>query len=73
MEYLFVSYKNIKYKNDRTVLVDGEVLGKANQTLLLERGHHSVTLDGPQDYQPPRWEGVIENTNPLEPFQLAFK
>lgn len=68
MEYVFVSFKE-----DRTVLADGEILGQTNQTLLIIRGHHSFTLDGPADFHPPVVDAVIQRTTSINPYKVEFK
>ena len=67
MEYVFVSFKE-----DRTVLADGKKLGQTNHTLLIENGHHSFTLGGPQNYQPEKVDAVIQNTTSLSPYKVEF-
>ena len=68
MEYVFVSFKE-----DRTVLADGEILGQTNKTLLIVRGHHSFTLNGPADFQPPVIDAVIQRTTSINPYKVEFK
>jgi hypothetical protein len=68
MEYVFVSFKE-----DRSVRADGEILGQTNQTLLIVRGHHSFTLEGPADFQPPMVDAVIQRTTSIHPYIIEFK
>jgi hypothetical protein len=62
MEYVVVSYSG-----DRNVRVDGQVAGKVNDTLMVERGHHIFDLGNPQDYQPPAVEKNVQNTTTVTP------
>lgn len=67
MEYVFV-----KFKEDRTVLADGQKLGQTNQTLLIIKGHHCFTLEGLQNYHPVKVDAVIEHTTSLSPYKIEF-
>ena len=67
MEYVFISFKE-----DRTVLADGAILGQTNQTLLIIRGHHCFTLAGLQNYHPARVDVVIQQTTSLSPCKVEF-
>jgi hypothetical protein len=67
MEYVVVTYPG-----DRKVLVDGKVAGRTNVTLMVETGHHIFALEGPQDYQPPTVEKVVENTTSDGPLPIGF-
>ncbi len=67
MEFVFVSYKE-----DRTVLADGTILGQTNQTLPIIRGHHSFTLAGLQNYQPVKVDAIIQRTTSLSPCKVEF-
>ena len=62
MEYVVVSYPD-----DRDVVVDGQVAGKTNNTLMIEAGHHVFELGEPQDYEPLSVERAVENTTSLSP------
>jgi hypothetical protein len=67
MEYVFVSFKE-----DRTVLANGQKLGQTNQTLLIIKGHHSFTLAGKQNYHPAKVDAVIQQTTSLSPYKIEF-
>lgn len=62
MEYVVVSYPAV-----RNVRIDGQVAGKTNDTLRVERGHHVFDLGDPQDYQPAAVERNVQNTTSVSP------
>lgn len=65
MEYVVVSYAT-----GRNVRIDGQVPGKTNETLMVERGHHIFDLESPQDYQPPSVEKNVQDTTPVTPLVI---
>jgi len=67
MEFVYVSFRE-----DRTVIVDGNDLGQTNQTLNIEAGHHQFKLSDPQNYQPSNIEADIQDTTSLNPFIVTF-
>ncbi len=62
MEYVVVSYST-----NRNVRIDGQVAGKTNDTLMVEKGHHIFDLNDPQDYQPPSVEKNVQDTTTVTP------
>ena len=62
MEYVVVSYSV-----ERTVRIDGQEAGFTNDTLMVEKGHHSFDLGDPQNYQPASVEKVVEDTTSISP------
>ncbi len=65
MEYVVVSYPTA-----RDVRIDGQIAGKTNDTLRVERGHHTFDLGDPQDYQPASIEKSIRNTTSIKPMRI---
>jgi len=66
MEFVVVTY----YSN-RNVRLDGQLAGKTNDTLMVERGHHRFDLGDPQDYQPPSVEKDVQDTTTVTPLIIA--
>lgn len=62
MEYVVVSYPA-----GRNVRLDGQVAGKTNDTLMVERGHHRFDLGDPHDYQPPSVQKNVQDTTSVTP------
>lgn len=67
MEYVIV-----KYPEARDVFVDDQQVGKTNQTLELETGHHTFSLGEPVDYTPPVQTVAVTGTNPIIPMEIEF-
>jgi hypothetical protein len=63
MEYVVISYATT-----RNVRIDGQLAGKTNDTLMVERGHHVFDLGEPEDYQPKRVEKNVPRTTVVMPF-----
>ena len=69
MEYVVVTYPTA-----RDVRIDGQIAGKTNETLRVERGHHSFDLGDPQDYQPLSVEMNVRDTTAIKPMHIkAFR
>lgn len=62
MEYVVVSYPT-----NRNVRIDGQIAGKTNDTLMVDRGHHSFDLGDPQNYQPAAVEKNVQDTTSVSP------
>lgn len=62
MEYVVVSYPS-----DRSVRIDGQVAGRTNATLMVEKGHHVFDLGDPKDYKPPSVEKNVQETTTVTP------
>ena len=65
MEYVVVSYPTA-----RDVLIDGQIAGKTNKTLRVERGHHAFDLGDPLDYQPASVEKSVRNTTAIRTMHI---
>jgi len=65
MEYVVVSYPTA-----RDVRIDGQIAGKTNRSLRVERGHHTFDLGDPQDYQPLSVEKSVRNTTSIKPMRI---
>jgi len=63
----------VSYRSERNVLIDGQLAGKTNDTLTVERGHHIFSLEGPQDYQPLSVERTVRRTTALNPMIIEFR
>jgi hypothetical protein len=66
MEYVVVRYPKV-----RDVRIDGQVAGKTNDTLIVEKGHHVFDLGEPLDYMPPSVEKNVQDTAPEAPLIVA--
>lgn len=67
MEYVIV-----RYPEERDVFVDDQQVGKTNQTLDIETGHHTFSLGGPADYTPVDQTVAVSGTNPIIPLEIEF-
>jgi hypothetical protein len=56
----------------RPVVVNGVPRGYTNQTIMVPRGAHKVTLGEPTDYRPAFRRAVVRNTTPAAPHFLMF-
>ena len=65
-----MEYVKVSYPTDRNVRIDGQVAGITNDTLMVERGHHSFDLGEPQDYQPPSVRKNVQNTTSVSPLLI---
>jgi hypothetical protein len=65
MEYVVVSYPTV-----RDVRIDGQIAGKTNDTLRVERGHHTFDLGVPLDYQPASIEKSVRDTTSIKPMRI---
>ena len=67
MEYVIV-----EFNEERDALIDGQIAGKTNQTLMVEEGHHVFDLGDPRDYSPESQEIAVENTTSINPLRVIF-
>ena len=67
MEYLIV-----KFRESRTVIIDGHVQGKTNLVIELVGGQHIVSLGKPSNFNPPEYTVDIGNTSVVSPYELQF-
>ncbi|HSY48341.1 MAG TPA: hypothetical protein VLC46_05990 [Thermoanaerobaculia bacterium] len=67
MEYIYVSFGE-----KRIVLVDGLASGNTNDTIGVQRGTHTITLGGVQNYTPPSQFVTVINTSYPNPMKIAF-
>ena len=65
MDYVVVSYPTA-----RDVRIDGQIAGKTNDTLRVERAHHTFDLGYPQDYQPASIEKNVRSTTTIKPMRI---
>jgi hypothetical protein len=65
MEYVVVSYPTV-----RDVYIDGQITGITNNTLRVERGHHTFDLGYPQDYQPASIKKSVRNTTIIKTMHI---
>jgi hypothetical protein len=68
MEFLLVTYPE-----SRKVLVDGKESGLTNETLVLNKGTHKVSLAGDADYRPPSVVVRLSGTTSIKPREVRFE
>lgn len=68
MEYVLVTFPT-----NRFVTIDGEKSGTTNQTLMVQRGHHVLSMMGIRNYTPPEQEVLVSNTREDDPKTIEFK
>jgi hypothetical protein len=66
-EWIVVTFPEV-----RNVLVDDLLLGVTNQPIMVQRGHHTITLGGAQNYTSPPMPVSVLNTSQQNPMILAF-
>lgn len=66
-----VEYLLVTFKDQRAVLVDGDMVGITNHTLMLPADEYTVTLDG-TGYSPPSQDIVLAGTSLVRPKVIAF-
>jgi hypothetical protein len=65
-----IEYVVVDYLSDRDVHIDGQITGKTNETLRVDRGHHIFDLGEPKDYQPESVEKLIRRTTWTKPLHI---
>ncbi|HEY7214755.1 MAG TPA: hypothetical protein VIC28_09005 [Thermoanaerobaculia bacterium] len=68
MEYIVV-----RFRDSRDVFVDGQQMGKTDETLRVEAGRHTVDLGEPENYTPKWRRPVIQDTTSLCPLEVTFE
>ena len=69
MEYITVTFPGPK----RDVYIDGNLAGRTNETLSVEKGRHTINLGKPRDYVPKWRRPKVEGTNPVTPMEVVFE
>ena len=73
METLLVSFKaDSGDPIDRGVLIDDQPSGRTNQKLMVQKGHHKISLAAPDDYTPAQHDPDVKDTTPDRPMEVAF-
>ena len=67
-----MEFVQINYPEERPVYVDEEENGKTNTIIRVGAGTHRFDLGEIQDYTPPYYEELVENTSALDPLILNF-
>jgi len=62
----------VTFPEARDVLVDDTLLGTTNQPMMVQSGHHTVTLGGAQNYKSPPMPVAVFNTSKNQPMVLVF-
>jgi hypothetical protein len=67
MEYVIVTYPT-----QRSVYVDGELMGDTNEVLRMDSGTHRFDLGSPADCEPIFFEVAVKETSALLPMKIVF-
>lgn len=65
-------YVVVRYPEERDVYIDGQLVGKTNETLMVEEGYHLFDLGEPKDYLPESREVVVNETSSISPMEITF-
>jgi len=68
MEYLLVNFRD-----ERDVVLDGEVGGLTNHLIALSPGTVTISLGEPFDFLPTELTVVVKGTSVLAPFEVTFE
>jgi len=60
------------HEGRRRVVVDGRSMGFTNETIMVSRGPHKITLEEPVDYSPSFRRRIVSGTTPAKPLFLMF-
>lgn len=67
MEYVIV-----RFRESRTVLIDGYNSGLTNETLIINDGLHTFSLKGPSNFRPAEQTLEVANTTEIKPREVSF-
>ena len=67
-----MEYVVVHFAERRPVLLDDDPLGSTEDTLEVEEGHHTFTLDGPLNFFPDSIDVAVTDTSALDPLELTF-
>ena len=62
----------VSYPEERDVILDGQVAGKTNTTLMVQEGTHDFDLGEPPDYDPASQRIQVTGTDPVNPLVVVF-
>jgi hypothetical protein len=65
-----MEYVVIRWATSRKVRIDGQDAGFTNDTLMVEKGHHTFDLGDPRDYLPVSIDLVVESTTSVGPLVI---
>ena len=66
-EWILVDFPEV-----RDVLVDDTICGTTNKPMMVQLGHHTITLGGDQNYISPLMPVAVFNTSKQMPMVLVF-
>lgn len=66
-----IEYLLVTFREDRTVLADGDSVGVTNHTLMLPANEYTISLEG-DSYAPPQQDVVLAGTSVMRPKVIAF-
>lgn len=67
MEYVIITY----YRK-RNAFMDGNAIGKTNETLRVEEGTHKFDLGEPKNYTPGFRRVKVMDTSQIKPMEIRF-
>lgn len=66
-------YIIVEFREEREVLVNGNVSGFTNMPFQIETGHHTITLGGPKNFTPERHDVHMTETRDDKPLIVKFR
>jgi len=67
-----MEYVNVRYYRKRNVFMDGNLLGKTNETLRVDEGTHRFDLGENKNYTPAFRKVQVTDTSPMKPMEIHF-
>jgi len=62
----------VTFADSRDVFIDGQLSGRTQQTLRVEKGTHTIHLGDPRNYEPSFRRPRVEKTSPIKPLEVTF-
>lgn len=67
-----MEYVVVKYYRKRNVFMDGNLVGKTGETLMVQEGTHRFELGQPINYTPSFRKAQVTSTIATDPMQISF-
>ncbi len=67
-----MEYVVVKYYRKRNVFMDGHLVGKTGETLMVQEGTHRFDLGQPINYAPSFRKAQVTDTIATEPMPISF-
>ncbi|HEX9671263.1 MAG TPA: hypothetical protein VGC93_17475 [Thermoanaerobaculia bacterium] len=62
----------VTFADPRDVFIDGQLSGRTQATLRVEKGTHTIHLGEPRNYTPNWRRPRVEKTSPIKPLEVSF-